>query len=128
LENIGDKNMTQRPGDAEITINGEPHKLRLTLGALAQIEDALGGDFDALQARLKNPRISDMILILHALLTGGGAGLSLQLLKASDVDLAQAARAIAAAFQALSDDNDDTGAPGKRQANPAPPSASSAGA
>ncbi|VAW06618.1 hypothetical protein MNBD_ALPHA05-2349 [hydrothermal vent metagenome] len=115
--------MTHRPGDAEITINGEPHKLRLTLGALAQIEDALGGDFDALQARLQAPRINDVILILHALLTGGGAGLSLQLLKASDVDLAQAARAIAAAFQALGDDAE---APGKRQANPAPPSASSA--
>ncbi len=107
--------MTHRPGDAEITINGEPMRLRLTLGALAQIEDALGGDFDALQARLKNPRISDVILILHALLAGGGAGLSLQLLKASDVDLAQAARAIAAAFQALGDDAE---APGKPQASP----------
>ncbi|NOX84076.1 MAG: gene transfer agent family protein [Alphaproteobacteria bacterium] len=112
--------MAHRPGDAEITINGEAMKLRLTLGALAQIEDALGGDFDALQARLKSPRISDVILILHALLTGGGAGLSLQLLKASDVDLAQAARAIAAAFQALGDDAE---APGKRQARPSASSA-----
>ncbi len=107
--------MTHHPSDAEITINGEPHKLRLTLGALAQIEDALGGDFDALQARLKSPRISDVIIILHALLAGGGAGLSLQLLKASDVDLAQAARAIAIAFQALGDDAE---APGKRQVSP----------
>jgi tail tube GTA-gp10-like protein len=114
--------MTHRPGDAEITINGEAMKLRLTLGALAQIEDALGGDFDALQARLKNPRISDVILILHALLTGGGAGLSLQLLKASDVDLAQAARAIAAAFQALGDDAE---APGKSQADPSAPTPAS---
>ncbi len=114
--------MTHRPGDAQITVNGEPMKLRLTLGALAQIEEALGGDFDALQARLKSPRISDVILILHALLIGGGAELSLKLLKASDVDLAQAARAIALAFAALGDGE----APGKRQAVQARPSASSA--
>jgi hypothetical protein len=38
--------------------------------------------------------------------------LSLKLLKASDVDLAQAARAIALAFEALGDGE----APGKRQA------------
>jgi len=108
--------MTHRSGDADITINGEPMKLRLTLGALADIEAALGGDFDALQARLKNPRVTDVILILHALLMGGGAGLSLKLLKESDVDLAEAARAIAKAFEVLGPNPSETEAPGKQQA------------
>jgi hypothetical protein len=62
-----------------------------------------------LQARLKNPRVSDIALILHALLAGGGGALTLEALKASDLDLAEAARAIAKAFEALGGDD----APGK---------------
>lgn len=88
-------------GEADIVINGETHKLKLTLGALADIEASLGGDFEALQARLKRPRISDVLIILHALLGGGGSTLTLAALKASEVDIAAAARAIADAFEAL---------------------------
>ena len=78
--------MTHPRGDVSITINGEDKTLRLTLGALADIEDKLGGgDLAALQARLKNPRVSDIILILHALLAGGGAALTLAIAKAFEV-------------------------------------------
>ena len=97
--------MTHPRGDVRIKINGEAKTLRLTLGALADIEEALGGgDFEALQARLKKPRVADIIMILHALLTGGGAPIALEALKASDVDLAEAARAIAKAFESLGGD------------------------
>lgn len=109
--------MTQ-PYDAEITVNGDAYPLRLTLGALAQIETALGGgDFEALQKSLEKPSVSDMISILHALLMGGGAQVSLAVLKASDVDLADASKAIAKAFKALERQQDNkTEAPGKSQA------------
>ena len=102
--------MTHPRGDVRLTINGEEKTLRLTLGALADIEDRLGGgDLTALQARLKNPRVADIILVLHALLAGGGATLTLEALKASDLDLGEATRAIARAFESLGDDD----APGK---------------
>ncbi|MEZ5929056.1 MAG: gene transfer agent family protein [Parvularculaceae bacterium] len=93
------------PGETEITINGEKHKLRLTLGALAEMEEALGGDFASLSERLKSPRVADLLIVLHALLVGGGAKLTLELLKASDVDFAAAAEAIGKAFRAFDPEN-----------------------
>lgn len=91
-----------RPGDSRLLINGEPRTLRLTLGALAALEETLGeGDFATLQKRLEAPRVADLLVILSALLKGGGFAISVEALKASDVDLAEAARAIATAFRAL---------------------------
>ncbi len=95
-----------------IKINGADEKLRLTLGALASIETAFGGDLGAMKQRLMNPRISDIIFILHALLVGGGSLLTLDVLRASDLDITDAARAIAESFEALGKGN----APGKSQA------------
>lgn len=96
--------MTQhRTGDATILINGEAKTLRLTLGALAALEENLGqGDFATLQKKLGAPRVGDLLLILQALLQGGGAIFSLDALKASDIDLSEAASAIARAFRGLS--------------------------
>ena len=105
--------MTHPRGDARIKINGEEKTLRLTLGALAEIEEKLGGDLAGLQARLKAPRIADILLSLHALLSGGGAALTLEALKASDIDLSDAASAIAKAFESLGGDDAGEGAPGK---------------
>ncbi|MEL7486434.1 MAG: GTA-gp10 family protein [Pseudomonadota bacterium] len=103
-------------GDPEILINGAPQKLRLTLGALAAIEEAVGGgDFEALKTRLQNPRVSDLILILHALIGGGGGTLGVEALKAADIDFAAASEAVAKAFKAL---EGDAAAPGKSEAGP----------
>ena len=86
----------------EILVNGEPHKLKLTLGALAKIEAAVGGgDFEALKKRLEAPRVSDLVLILHALIAGGGKDLAIEVLRTSDVDLTEASNAIAEAFKAI---------------------------
>lgn len=104
--------MTYPGNTITIRINNETCPLRLTLGALADIEAAFGGDVGAMQARLKSPRVSDILLILHALLAGGGATLTMEALKASDIDIAEAARAIAQAFEALGA-GDDAEAPGK---------------
>ncbi len=109
--------MTHPRGDVCLRINGEERLLRLTLGALAEIEEALGGgDIKALAARLKTPRASDIILILNALLAGGGARLGLEALKASDIDLGAAARAIAQAFAALGEEEADVNKAGDNDA------------
>lgn len=97
--------MLKLPGDADILINGERRRLRLTLGALAHMEAEIGGgDFETLRERLKRPSACDLLLVLHALLAGGGTRMALDILKASDVDFAEAARAIGAAFRALAED------------------------
>jgi len=93
---------TPRPGDAVIAIDGQAFPLRLTLGALADIEDKVGeGSLEILRDRLTNPRIADLLIILHALLFGGGAAMTLSKLKTSDIDLEEASAAIAKAFQAF---------------------------
>lgn len=90
------------PGETIIVINGEPRALRLTLGALAEIEQTIGGgDFETLRERLKAPSAGDLLLILHALMVGGGERLTVDLLKASDIDFRAAARAIGKAFRGL---------------------------
>jgi hypothetical protein len=100
--------MIRLPGDADILINGERHRLRLTLGALAHMEAEIGGgDFEKLRERLKRPSASDLLLVLHALLAGGGTRIALDILKASDVDFAAAAAAIGEAFRALADERGD---------------------
>ncbi len=95
-------------GEACLTIDGTPHRLCLTLGALAELESSIGkGSLTGLQERLSAPTVSDMLLILHALLRGGADGafpLTLEALKASNIDLGQAARAISSAFAILSED------------------------
>lgn len=97
--------MTHPRGDLSLRINGEDKTLRLTLGALADIEQAFGGNAEAMRTRLQHPRIGDIILILHALLGGGGTTMSLEALKASDVNLTEAAAAVAKAFEALNADD-----------------------
>lgn len=113
-------------------INGEEEALRLTLGALASIEEAFGGDIESLANRLRQPRVSDIALVLHALLIGGGSALTLEALRASDIDIAEAARAIAKTFEALGRSGEAPGqdAPGKpeRGARTTPQPASGAGA
>lgn len=85
-----------------VVIDGRPRRLRLTLGALSRLEAALGaGDFQALSARLAAPRAGDLVEILAALVDE--PGLDAEALARADVDPAEAARAVAAAFGALGD-------------------------
>ena len=76
-------------GDVDLTLDDGPLTLRLTLGALAEIEAALGAaDLVALGERLQAGRLAarDLIPILGAAARGGGAALS-------DRDLAARIRA-----------------------------------
>ncbi len=91
-----------RPGDASLLINGEAVTLRLTLGALAELEDRLGGgDFSALARRLEKTGVGNLLVLLEALSAGGGRRLSARELETAEIDLADAASAVARAFAAL---------------------------
>jgi hypothetical protein len=91
-----------RPGDVSLRIGGEAVTLRLTLGALAEIEQRLGGgDFSAMMRRLEKPGASVLLTLLEALSAGGGRRLSVQELETAEIDLAAAASAVAKAFAAL---------------------------
>ena len=88
-------------GEVPLLIEGEPHRLCLTLGALAEIEAGLGlADLNALDARLAHPKIEDIIVILTALLRGGGHDVDVASVRARRLDLKTAGKAIADAFVA----------------------------
>ena len=70
--------VNRRRGEVEAMLDGKPWRLCLTLGALAELEDAFGaGDLQALVERLSGGRLSarDLTAILAAGLRGGGHAL-----------------------------------------------------
>lgn len=74
-------------------LGGCRRRLCLTLGALAELETAFEVDgAQALAARLDSPSASDLILILAALLRGGGEALDeAQIARFNAADAASAA-------------------------------------
>jgi hypothetical protein len=68
----------RRRGEVALVLGGERHTLCLTLGALAELEDAFGvTDLPALGERLSSGRISsrDLLKLVVAGLRGGGHAL-----------------------------------------------------
>lgn len=68
-----------RRGDVDATLGGKRYTLRLTLGALAELEDAFGaGDLMELAQRFESGRLGarDLLHIIAAGLRGGGAQIS----------------------------------------------------
>lgn len=66
-------------GEVALTINGEPQTMRLTLGALAELEVALGeSSLVALVERFEQGSFSatDVLALLAAGLKGGGSGMA----------------------------------------------------
>ncbi|MCF3974792.1 gene transfer agent family protein [Paracoccus salsus] len=62
-------------GEVEVVLDGQPHVARLTLGALAELEQALGADsLLALAERFEAGRFSsrDVLAVVVAGLHGGG--------------------------------------------------------
>lgn len=62
-------------GEVELTVNGQVHVMRLTLGALAELEDHLGSDtLVALAERFETGRFAtrDVLALIVAGLRGGG--------------------------------------------------------
>ena len=84
-------------GEVVCTLAGEPRRLCLTLGALAELETAFGLDgWDELAGRLRRLSARDMAAVLAALLRGGGE----TAVDIARIDFREAAEAVAAAFQA----------------------------
>ena len=89
---------------AAVTNERDGLKDRL-MRALADMETRIGGgDFSKLVERLKTPSPRVLLYLLHALLVGGGADMTLAYLKSRDVDAQAAGKAIAKAFRALADE------------------------
>ena len=76
-------------GDVTLVLNGEPHTMRLTLGALAELEAALDtGSMLALVERFENGAFSasDLITLLLAGLRGGGGSMDRETLMAGCIE------------------------------------------
>ncbi|MBI2262296.1 MAG: gene transfer agent family protein [Caulobacterales bacterium] len=88
-------------GEVVATLAGAERRLCLTLGALAEMETALGCDgLAALAERMRALSARDLTVVLAALLRGGGeTALAAELARAR-VDPCEAAEAVAEAFAA----------------------------
>lgn len=86
-------------GEAELTAAGKSHRLLLTLGALAEIEDGLGlANLSDIGARLKQMRAADLAIVAAALLRGGGHDMTPADVLRLPSSLGDVARAVADAF------------------------------
>ena len=84
-------------GEVVCTLAGEPRRLCLTLGALAELETAFAVDgWEALSERLRRLSARDLSTVLGALLRGGGECVA----DLDRVEFREAAEAVAAAFTA----------------------------
>lgn len=84
-----DPMVNPQAGEAELVVNGTPYALKLTLGALAELEQLLGEDsLIALVQRFEQGRFSarDVLALLAAGLRGGGHDLSQEALAAATID------------------------------------------
>lgn len=87
-------------GEVALSIDGRARRLCLTLGALAELETAFAQpSLGALAQRLSRLSASDLLIVLEALLRGGGEPMSRAELAHARLDPAEAARAVGQAFR-----------------------------
>jgi hypothetical protein len=88
-------------GESEIEAGGRVYRLRLTLGALAEIEDGLSlNDLSEIEARLKKLRAADLAIVAAALMRGGGHEMTALEALRLPVDFPVLVRAVTQAFAA----------------------------
>jgi hypothetical protein len=88
-------------GEVLLTVNGQGHRMKLTLGALAELEAALEAEsLISLVERFETGRYRarDVLFLLRAGLRGGGADLSLAVLAEAEFEGGPLAAARAAAM------------------------------
>ena len=84
-------------GEAAVMLGGERRRVCLTLGALAEIETGLGVDgLAAVAERMKSLSARDLMVVLAAVLRGGGETAA----DVAGIDPREAAQAVAQAFAA----------------------------
>lgn len=87
-------------GETALTVDGRVRRVCLTLGALAEIESALGCRTMAeLEIRMRALSAVDLLLVVAALLRGGGEAEAAARIDGLDVAPGEAARAVAEAFR-----------------------------
>ncbi|MEM6940559.1 MAG: gene transfer agent family protein [Pseudomonadota bacterium] len=87
-------------GDVAITVDGHPRVARLTLGALAELEEGLGeSSLIELVERFETSRFAsrDVVALLGAGLRGGGAAITDEAVAAAEIEGGPMAAAQAAA-------------------------------
>lgn len=90
-------------GEVLAPLAGVERRLCLTLGALAEIETALGVEgLAALAERMRALSARDLLAVLAALLRGGGEQAMAEDLAAAPVDPREAAEAVVRTFAAAS--------------------------
>jgi hypothetical protein len=88
-------------GEVVQDLAGQPRRLCLTLGALAELETAFDVEgWEALSERLRRLSAKDLMQVLAALLRGGGEMEAAAAVPQTAIDFRQAANAVAAAFLA----------------------------
>jgi hypothetical protein len=92
-------------GEVILMIDNAPHRLCLTLGALAELEAAFDVNSIAeIGARLKTPSSQDLLIVVLALLGGEASGFDLVRLSRASIAPDAAAKAVAEAFRLAFDD------------------------
>ena len=92
--------MNAARGETVLTVGGRGRRVCLTLGALAEIESALGCRTMAeLELRMRGLSAGDLMIVIAALLRGGGEGETAARIGELDVAPGAAARAVAEAFR-----------------------------
>ncbi|MGE6698874.1 GTA-gp10 family protein [Hyphomonas sp. NPDC076900] len=87
-------------GETKLTVDGRTRRVCLTLGALAEIESALGCRTMAeLELRMRALSAADLIIVIAALLRGGGEAETAEQISEADVAPGEAARAVAETFR-----------------------------
>lgn len=87
-------------GEVALAIDGVERRLCLTLGALAELEAAFDVvSLEELAARLAKLSAADSLVVLAALLAGGGEAMAPAALAQARIDVRAAAEAIGEAFR-----------------------------
>lgn len=107
-------------GETEVNIGGKNYCLRMTLGALAEIEEALEIEcLDDLGSALEKPRASHLIAVLGALMRGGGCDISDEKVASLPItDITQLGNDIGRAMSAGSPEPDEKPVKKTRRAKP----------
>lgn len=95
-------------GQVDLPAGSKTLRLAMTLGAMAEIEEAFELDSIAdLGTKLQKPKIKDLLVILSALTQGGGEKVSVEELKQLPIHIKDAKDAIEKVLQAANDEAAD---------------------